>query len=113
MKTKKIIIYSLLALVTIFQANFNGFSQNLNYSWGHSIAPSGTSSTTLSVATDSLGNSYELGRQSNFGTVDYDPGLGVSNLSTGTAAKKLTIRKLDANGDFVWLRYASAGSGQP
>ena len=38
------------------------------------------------------------------GTVDFDPGPGVYNLSTGIPATKLFITKLTADGNFIWAK---------
>jgi hypothetical protein len=51
------------------------------------------------IARDANGNLYVVGDFT--GTVDFDPGAGTSNLS-GNA--DIYLCKLDANGDFVWVR---------
>ena len=54
-----------------------------------------------SSAIDSSGNIYNTGAFS--GTLDFDPGPGVFNLSAdGTS--DIIIRKTDAEGDFVWAK---------
>lgn len=47
---------------------------------------------------DNLGNVYTTGKF--YGTVDFDPGTGVANL-TGNS---VFISKLDRNGNYVWAR---------
>jgi hypothetical protein len=56
-------------------------------------------------ATDVAGNVYTTGFFQ--GTVDFDPGSGTYNLSSGSGSGAF-INKLDANGNFVW---AGAFSG--
>ncbi|CAN5799231.1 hypothetical protein BH11BAC3_BH11BAC3_12120 [soil metagenome] len=53
------------------------------------------------IATDATGNVYTTG--SFFATVDFDPGPGVSNLtSTEPTTNDIYISKLDASGNYVW-----------
>lgn len=51
------------------------------------------------IGTDSMGNVYTAG--SFYGTIDFDPGPGVNNL-TATQYSAF-IQKLDANGNLVWV----------
>lgn len=54
-----------------------------------------------SIAVDTSGNVFTLG---NFeGTSDFDPGIGVANL-TSAGSYDVFVQKLDANGDFLWVR---------
>ncbi len=54
-----------------------------------------------SIALDGAGNVYSTGVF--HGTVDFDPGAGVSNLSTGFGTE-IYISKLDAIGNFVFAK---------
>ncbi|PHR35207.1 MAG: hypothetical protein COA38_02635 [Fluviicola sp.] len=54
-----------------------------------------------SISTDMAGNVYTSGYFDN--TVDFDPGVGVSNLTAST--RQIFIQKLDANGNFVWAKH--------
>ena len=53
------------------------------------------------IVIDKAGNIYTTGFFG--GTVDFDPGAGVSNLSA-LSDENIFIQKLDANGDFVWAK---------
>jgi len=54
-----------------------------------------------SIISDSNGNLFIVG---NFtGSVDFDPGLGISNL-TSNGDNDVFIQKLDPNGDLVWAQ---------
>lgn len=56
-----------------------------------------------SITTDNLGNSYTAGRF--YGTVDFDPGPGVFNLTcAATNYGGIFILKLDASGNFIWAK---------
>lgn len=64
-----------------------------------------TVSEAMAIATDSNGNVYTTG--SFHGTIDFDPNEGVANLTSNTPNAQKTdvfIQKLDANGDFVWVK---------
>lgn len=64
------------------------------------------------VRTDANGNVYVVGYFS--GTVDFDPGAGVSNLTSQSSGvqQDLFIVKLDAAGNFVWAEQRQAQSVQ-
>ena len=57
-----------------------------------------------SVAVDGSGNVYTTGYfTGTVGTVDFDPGPGVFNL-TSTGRSDIFVSKLDSAGNFVWVR---------
>lgn len=71
-----------------------------NFVWAKSIG--GTSDGFgLSIAVDSSRNVYTTGYFQD--TTDFDPGAGVTNLTTSGLAD-IFISKLDINGDFVWAK---------
>jgi len=61
----------------------------------------GAAVTAGEVAFDSLGNEYMVGSFS--GTVDFDPGVGVVNL-TSSGARDAYVMKLNAAGALAWVR---------
>jgi hypothetical protein len=81
--------------------------------WVKSIGGLGAGARGLGVTSDSLGNVYTIGRWD--GTVDFDPGPGVSNLSGYSG---FFIQKLDSSGTFNWVTSVTgivtgAGAGNP
>jgi gliding motility-associated-like protein len=62
----------------------------------------------LSIKLDNSDNVYITGEF--FSTVDFDPGPGVFNLTTGTTDIESFVVKLDSAGNFVWARQFK-GSG--
>lgn len=59
-----------------------------------------------SIAVDSFGNVYTTGYFGSLisgGTVDFNPGTGVDNL-TSAGSKDFFISKLDALGNFIWVK---------
>src|ERR1700741_4105371 len=57
-----------------------------------------------SMVTDAAGNVYTTGYFRN--TVDFDPGAGVANLSSGWYGA--FILKLDGDGNYVWAKAVSS-----
>jgi hypothetical protein len=76
------------------------FAQAPSFQWGKPIGGS-LDEHANSVATDASGNVFTVGKYS--GTVDFDPGVGVSSL-TSTGVFDVFITKTDANGNFVWVK---------
>jgi hypothetical protein len=73
-----------------------------NYVWAVSMAgsPSCGTSSGAGIAVDSAGNVYTTGQFS--GTVDFNPGAGTANLSTGSTGGDAYVSKLDTSGHYVW-----------
>lgn len=78
-----------------------------NLTWAKNMG--GTSlDNGLSVTVDASGNVYTIGYFQ--GTADFDPGTGVSNL-TSSGGTDIFISKLNSSGNFVWARrIGGAGS---
>lgn len=71
-----------------------------SFEWAKSMGnPSTNTDIGTSVVIDRTENVYTIGTF--YGTVDFDPGVGVYNL-TGCGS---FISKLDSNGNFVWARH--------
>lgn len=58
------------------------------------------------VATDSSGNFYITGYFN--GTVDFDPGAGTTNLTSGSG-DEVFVAKYDSDGDLVWAKHFNSG----
>jgi gliding motility-associated-like protein len=97
-------ILVLLLLLSTFTSS--AISQLPVFQWAKSFkannAPNNYSDNTngRTVGVDAQGNVYSAGLF--FHTVDFDPGVGVYNLTSGTPYGSIYISKLDANGNFVW-----------
>ncbi|MBI1187738.1 MAG: hypothetical protein GC206_10505 [Alphaproteobacteria bacterium] len=77
-----------------------------NLVWARTAGGSG-SENPFRVKTDGSGNVVLIG---NFpGTIDFDPGPGVRNLSAGSQTTSY-VWKLDASGNFVWAFALGGGS---
>jgi gliding motility-associated-like protein len=82
----------------IFVAKLAG---NGNFVWAKSMG--GTSEDYgRCVSTDPAGNVYLSGYF--YGTVDFDPGLGIFNLNSTYTGTDIYVSKLDANGNFIWAK---------
>jgi len=95
MRIKRSIIFlASISLLSVFQ--LHGQAPALD--WAKSVG--GTNlEKSFDVVTDAIGQSYTTGYFE--GTVDFDPGSGVSNL-TSNGGRDIFIQKLDANGNFLW-----------
>lgn len=84
-----------------FDAYISKLDVNGNFVWAKSIGGS-VADGAISIGLDNNGNVYYAGQFGNI--VDFDPGPGVYNLSTGANGTAAFISKLDANGNFQWAR---------
>ncbi|MCC7356562.1 MAG: SBBP repeat-containing protein [Candidatus Doudnabacteria bacterium] len=81
---------------------------NGDFVWAKKIGGTG-SERSNSIVVDSSGNSYITGKFE--GTVDFDPGVGTTNLVAGSFYD-IFITKLDVDGNFVWAKsFAGGGNG--
>ena len=79
-----------------------------NFIWAKSMGGTGPDGTS-SITVDGSGNIYTTG--SFQGTVDFDPGVGTSNLITA-GSNDIFISKLDAAGNFIWAKSMGGTTGQ-
>lgn len=73
---------------------------NGNYQWAHMIGGSNNDQGTA-VILDTSTNIIVCGKY--WGTVDFDPGQGISGLTAGGAWDNFVL-KLDAQGQFIWVK---------
>ncbi|MDX2360165.1 MAG: T9SS type A sorting domain-containing protein [Crocinitomicaceae bacterium] len=72
---------------------------NGDYQWAKRFGNI-SSARGRSIDSDNLGNVYSTGYF--LGTVDFDPGVGVSNLSSTGGNNDVYISKLNNNGEYIW-----------
>ncbi|NBG65711.1 T9SS type A sorting domain-containing protein [Acidiluteibacter ferrifornacis] len=96
---KTLIIF--LFYITSLQAQVPTFE------WAASMGGLSSADRGSSIAVDASGNVYTTGIFE--GTVDFDPGTGVFNL-TSAGNYDIFIQKLDASGNFIWAKRIG-GSG--
>ncbi|MCX6232087.1 MAG: SBBP repeat-containing protein [Bacteroidetes bacterium] len=73
-----------------------------NFLWAKQIDLNTTQTRSSSLATDAAENIYITGRL--LGTVDFDPGPGISTLTATTIFGAEYILKLNAAGNFAWAK---------
>lgn len=71
-----------------------------NFVWAKKLGAN-TNNDVNSLAIDALGNIYTTGCFLGIG--DFDPGIGTQTI-TSVGGKDIFISKLDANGNFVWIK---------
>jgi len=74
--------------------------KNGNFLWAKSFGGDSID-VGSSITIDTMGNVYTTGYYG--GTVDFDPGSGVTNLSS-IGWQEIFIQKLDAQGNFLWAK---------
>ncbi|WP_317897933.1 SBBP repeat-containing protein [Aurantibacillus circumpalustris] len=79
-----------------------------NFVWGKSIGGSSNDEGN-SVAVDNSGNVYTTGYFRD--VVDFDPGAGTFTLNSIGGTDDVFISKLDASGNFVWVKSMGSGFG--
>jgi hypothetical protein len=78
-----------------------------NFVWAKAIGPAG-SNYSYALALDVFANVYITGTF--FGTVDFDPGVGIYNLTSGSQVNNLYVAKFDVNGNFIWAKHMNGVS---
>jgi len=74
---------------------------NGNFVWAKRVG--GASYTRgISIAIDNYGSIYTTGIFS--GTVDFNPGAGINNLTSTNAKREIFILKLDNSGNYTWAK---------
>ncbi len=79
-----------------------------NFLWANAMGSSTNNDFGFSIAADPSGNGDVYTKGSFYGTVDFDPGIGVYNLSGGGGF----VSKLNSSGNFIWAIALGGGSGQ-
>ena len=90
---KKILIFFIFFGYSFLSA------QTQTFNWAKKIGSTGADAG-LDICTDLLGNVYTTGTF--YGTVDFDPGPNVYNISAGGSFANTYVLKLNAQGNFVW-----------
>jgi hypothetical protein len=90
---------SILLFVLFLAEGFSAIAQNDTLRWARKI----DNSMGHAISIDKSGNVYSIGTFS--GTVDFDPGPGIYNLTASLGG--VYILKLDSSGNFVWAREIS------
>jgi uncharacterized protein (DUF2249 family) len=97
---KNLIYWRSLLITSVFCAlQIDVFAQTLKFAKGIGNIQFEIASD---IAIDAAGNSYTTGYF--VGTVDFDPGPSVYNLSSTTSGQQAFILKLDKTGNFVWAK---------
>lgn len=101
--------YCLLFLFLVFKCSVNAQSDFL---WAKSIkgtsSEDGSTAEMGSMTVDAWGNVYLTGFFT--GTVDFDPGAGIYNLTVSSSYGDIFILKLDASGNFLWAKNMGGAS---
>ena len=93
-----LVIAGLLPIFFLIICSYS--SQAQDFEWVKGIESNFSVNTQL-ITTDGNGNIYIAGRFN--GTVDFDPGIGTTNL-TGVRDTDMFFAKYNSNGDLVWAK---------
>ncbi|MGZ4047828.1 MAG: SBBP repeat-containing protein, partial [Bacteroidia bacterium] len=99
---KKIIFF-----IMILIESASSYSQSLPFEWVKTVGSGTKDSYGQYVTTDASGNVFITGNF--YGTIDFDPGPGVFNLSAIGSDLDIFIVKLDVSGNFVWAKRLGGG----
>lgn len=102
-----------LGIPTVTSSKSGTFVQKISASGDLLWAKSLGGQMCKSISVDTKGNVYTTGEF--FVTVDFDPGEGIANLSTGVqnySDADVFIHKMDAAGNFVWVQSIGGTGGQ-
>jgi len=102
----KNLIFTLLSISISICTN-NVFGQNVSTVWTKKMG-STSNESILAIKTDLAGNQYVAGYFS--GTVDFDPGAGVTNLISA-GSYDIFIAKYDSEGGLVWAKRVGGSTG--
>jgi len=95
-------IYRILIMIVVgCSVTGNVRSQPPGFIWAKTL-PGNVESIQRIILTDATGNVYISGVF--FGTVDFDPGPGVVNLTPSPYGCNVYIAKYDASGNYIWVR---------
>ncbi|MCE3279330.1 MAG: hypothetical protein K0S44_1521 [Bacteroidetes bacterium] len=92
--------YIFLSLFMTTVMNFSANSQ-INLQWANSIGGA-NEERIYSVAVDDSQNVYSTGHFR--GTVDFDPGVNVFNLTSSSSTIDVFITKFDGGGNLIWAK---------
>lgn len=97
---KKIIVLVSI-IMALCSVNIDGFTQVPTYIWAKTLLGN-VESIQRAVVVDATGNVYITGVF--FGTVDFDPGPGVANITPSPYGCNVYIAKYEANGNYLWAK---------
>ncbi len=100
-----------LSSVSFFEQDIyvSKLDANRNFVWAFSFGASARNDYGFAIAADASGNVYITGQF--YGTVDFDPGVGVFTLPGNITNGSTFILKLDTNGNFVWAKHIPSSGG--
>jgi len=90
----------LVTMLSLLQIN-NAFGQNYIHEWSFSIG-NASDNTSEMIVSDNNNNQYFVGDFQ--GTVDFDPGVGVNNMTAISSFDEFLV-KVDDQGNFIWSRH--------
>lgn len=101
-------VYNLTANGSSGDMFISKLDSNGNFVWAIKMGNTGGDGAN-DIIVDSSGNIYLIGHFS--GTVDFDPGTGISNLSS-TGSMDIFILKLTGNGNLIWAKRIGGTSNE-
>jgi len=102
LKMKKINLALITSILLHLVGNLTN-AQDVHLEWAKQMGSSDSNYSTA-ITVDNMGNVYTTGTFQ--GTIDFDPGPGVFNLTSIDVYNggDIFIQKLDASGNFIWAK---------
>ena len=91
----------LFLLLTLSVFSIGVFAQSQNFAWAKRMGGTGDD-RSYAITTDASGNIYMTG--SFQGTVDFNPGAGVFNMTSASVTDNAFVSKYDSSGNFIWAK---------
>src|SRR5688572_7374758 len=97
-----------IGFIAVVLTLFSNTAVGQTLGWVKGMGNSNLGAAGNSITVDSMGNVYTVGLFA--GTVDFDPGLSVFNLTSSGTLHDAFIQKLNPSGNLIWAKKVGNGN---